>query len=63
MTPVKSLVLAILLSVLAVPAFAEIKGQAAPDFKFENSVTSTPEHLTLEDCKAEVVLIKLWGVR
>ncbi|MCC6575158.1 MAG: hypothetical protein IT462_15385 [Planctomycetes bacterium] len=59
----KTLSLMLLLALLAAPAFAALKGQAAPDFTLESSVTTQPEHTKLDQCKAEVVLIKLWGVR
>jgi hypothetical protein len=45
------------------PLCAEsLKGKPAPDFKAGTSVTTPYEHTTLAECKAEVVLIKLWGV-
>lgn len=50
-------------AVLAGPLSAQLKGKAAPDFKAGESITSPVEHATLEECKAEVVLIKLWGIK
>jgi hypothetical protein len=46
----------------AAPLSAQLKGKAAPDFKAGESITTPFEHTTLGECKAEVVLIKLWGV-
>lgn len=48
---------------LSAPLSAQLKGKAAPDFKAGESITSPIEHQTLAECKAEVVLIKLWGIK
>lgn len=48
---------------LAAPLSAQLKGKPAPDFSAGESVTAKQDHRTLADCKAEVVLIKLWGVK
>lgn len=60
---------ALMLSLFSVPAMAQradsgLKGKDAPDFKAVRCINSPRDkQMTLEDCKGEVVLIKLWGVR
>jgi hypothetical protein len=55
---------AILLLLIAAPVLAahQIVGQDAPDFNAAGCLFE-PEATTLEQCSAEVVLIKFWGMR
>jgi hypothetical protein len=60
----KSLTLTALLLALAwAPAVAaqNMLGKAAPEFNASECVNE-PRAKTLEECKTEVVLIKLWGI-
>jgi hypothetical protein len=57
--------LMVLLLALAPVAFAQddkkLVGKDAPDFEAADCINA-PEATTLEQCKGDVILIKLWGI-
>lgn len=46
----------------ALSAQENITGKDAPEFNAEGCI-NTPDAVTMEQCKGEVVLIKYWGTR
>jgi hypothetical protein len=59
----KMLVAAMLLAMApALMAQTNIVGKDAPAFDVQDSI-NTPEAVSMEQCKGEVVLIKYWGTK
>lgn len=60
----KAVALAALMTILATNAFAQAQmvGKEAPAFDAKACV-NPPEATTMEQCAAEVVLIKYWGTK